>query len=149
MTEILTTGLLGLYNRINLFSTIQQNDVVDVTVFMNNISSGSSLASNRVMMTARVESMMNKGKDITPDEFLKILCKDMGRINTKKEYEELQRMFQPEFNTVTNRIGEGYRKIGNTIMLMARANNHVKTCQDLFPYEYIELLSSNGTIKED
>jgi hypothetical protein len=148
MTEIPITGLKGLYNRINLRAVIQQKDVVDVTVFIDEKLSGSSLATNRVMITTMTERMMNTGRSITPMEFFKILDDNSGMIITKEEYETIRQTYQPEFNVVTNTIGEGHKKIGNTVMLLARADNHIKTGQDLFLYEYIQMLLLNGSMKE-
>jgi len=148
MTEILTTGLLGLYNRINLFSTTIQKEVVDVTVFMDKIPED-NLAANRVMMTVRTESIMLSGKDVSPEGFLRILYDDVGKIHTKKEYESVRENYQPEFNTGTDYIGEDNRKIGNIVMLIARADFHIRHGHDLFLHEYIQMLSNNGAIRED
>lgn len=148
MTEILTTGLKGLYNRINLFSTVMQNDVIDVTMFIDKNKeslSGSSQASNNVMLATRTENMMF-GKNISPEQFLDILSRSRGKIIEKKEYESLKRKYHPEFNTTTDKIGDEYRKIGNMVMLLSRADFYIKNGHDLFPYEYIQMLLNNGAM---
>lgn len=148
MTEILTTGLKGLQNRINLFASIQQNDVMDVTCFANEVPNGSAMTSQRVMITSRTESLLFTGQNITPLSFLSTLAEHMGVINTKEEYDSLKKIYHPEFNTITNQIGEGYRKIGNTVMLLSRAEYHTKKAQDLYLYEYYMTLLENGSIIE-
>jgi hypothetical protein len=148
MTEILTTGLKGLYNRINLFSTIIQKDVIDVTVFMNDVSSD-NLAANRVMMTIRTENMMMNGRDLSLKEFGNILSNDGGDIISKKEYEKVKEMYQPEYNTGTDKIGEGCRKIGNMVMLTTRGGFNIQHGHDFMLYEYIQMLLENSVIKED
>ena len=152
MTEILTTGLLGLYNRINLHASVQEKDVIDVTMFMddkNKKLSGISLVVNRVMLTTRTENMMLTGRDINPRQFTDILSHSSGKEISMKEYNSRKSKYLPEFNTTTNKIGEGYRKIGNTVMLLARAECHINTNHDLFSYEYIQMLQDNNSTKDD
>lgn len=151
MTEILTTGLLGLYNRINLNAAIQEKDVVDVTMFIdkNKQLPGHLLSVNRVMLVLRTENMMITGRDLTPNQFTSILSGSSGKQIDIKEYNSRKNKYQPEFNTTTNKIGEGYRRIGNTVMLLARAECQINTNHDLFMYEYIQMLASNGSIKEE
>jgi len=152
MTEILTTGLLGLYNRINLRAAVQEKDVIDVTMFIddkNKHLSGISLAVNRVMLTVQTENMMLTGRDINPREFTNILSDSSGKEITTEEYSSRKNKYQPEFNTTTNTIGNGYRKIGNTVMLLARAECHINTNHDLFMYEYIQMLKNNNATKDN
>jgi len=148
MTEILTTGLKGLYNRINLFSSIQQQEVVDVTVHMNGVPDY-TLASNRVMLTSRTESMMITGRDLSEQEFKNLLSHTGGHKITKKEYDEVKKLYHPEYNTGTNKIGEGVRKIGNTVMLTARADFHTKHGHDFMLHEYIQMLVNNSVMRAD
>ena len=152
MTEILTSGLLGLYNRINLNAAVQEKDVVDVTMFIddkNKQLSGISLAVNNVMLTTRTESIMLTGRDINPRQFTDILSNSSGKEIDMKEYNSRKNKYLPEFNTTTNKIGDGYRKIGNTVMLLARAEFHINTNHDLFSYEYIQMLQDNNATKDD
>ncbi len=152
MTEILTTGLLGLYNRINLRAAVQEKDVIDVTMFVsseNKQLSGISLASNRVMLTTRTENMMLVGRDINPKQFTDILSDSSGKEISIEQYNSRKNRYLPEFNTTTDKIGEGYRKTGNTIMLLARTECHINTNHDLFMYEYIQILQNNNATKDD
>lgn len=148
MTEIKTTGLIGLYNRINLFASIQQREVVDMTIFMNDIPSH-SLASNRVMMTTRTENMMFTGRDLSENEFKNLISKDAGNKITQKEYDEVKKLYHPEYNTITNNIDKDVKKIGNIVMLTTRAGFHTQYGHDLMPHEYIQMLVNNSVMRED
>jgi len=146
MTEIKTTGLKGLYNRIIVFSHIQQEDVFDVSAYVTEHQSGYLLISNRVMLISRTEKLVTTGKDMNTDEFLHNLSRDGGKESSQKEINDAKMTFRPEFNTGTNKIGEGYRAIANKSMLLARAEFHQKNGHDLYPYEYIEMLKMNMVI---
>lgn len=137
---IQTTGLKGLYNRISVFSQVLQKDVVDVTMFTNEISTIDSLASIRVMMASRTTSLMMTGRGISPEQF-KTNISDSQKVCDSQKIK-----YQLEFNTTTDKIGEGYRKIGNIVMLLSRADFHIKNGHDLFPYEYIQILLNNGAM---
>lgn len=147
MTEIQISGLKGLYNRIGLFSSIQEKEVIDVVIQANDIPDN-RLASNRVMMATMTESLLN-GKHSSAKEFLSIISKYGGKETTMKEYNSVKEMYQPEFNSGTDKIGEGVRKIGNTVMLTSRAEFHTKHGHDFMLYEYIQMLVENGSVKEE
>ncbi len=149
MVEIPTTGLKGLYNRINLFSNIIQKDVVDVTMFVEKTSTGSSLATNRVMLATRTEHMINIGENMTPKTFKDTISRSGGNEITEEEYNSVTEIYQPEFNTGTNKIGAGVRKTGNIVMLLSRAESNIRIRRDLFPYEFIQIMANNGVMKED
>ena len=148
MTEIKTTGLKGLLNRINLFSTIIQKDVVDVTTFMNDVPS-EKLAVNRVMLVARTESMMLTGRDLSETQFKSLISHTGGHETTQKEYDEVKKLYQPEYNTGTNKIGNGTRKIGNIVMLTTRARFHVLHGHDFMLYDFVEMLVNNSVTRSE
>jgi hypothetical protein len=152
MTEIKMTGLKGLYNRIEVFSYVfsrQAEEAFDVTTFMNQSYVGHELASNSVMLVTRTAKVMKSGQDMTRQEFLTMLSKLGGKISSKEELDKVKEMYTPEFNVGTNKIGEGYRKIGNTVMFTARADFHRKFGHDLILYEYYEILMSNSAISTE
>ena len=148
MTGILTTGLKGLYNRINLFSSIVEKDVIDVIVHMNIVTSD-NLAANRVMLATRTENMMFTGYDLSKNQFINLLSHSGGHESSKKEYDELKEIYQPEYNTGTDKIGEGYRKVGNMVMLTTRGGFHTQHGHDFMLHEYIQMLVNNSVMRED
>jgi len=141
MTEIQTTGVLGLLNRINIFSVISEKDVMDVTTFMNEVPND-EISSSRVMLAMRTENLILTGRDLSQNQFLNILSKIGGNEVDKKEYDSVKELYQPEFNTGTNKMG-GIKEINNIVMLMAKADCNIRTRHDQLPYEYIEMLLNN------
>jgi len=143
MTEIQLTGIKGILNRVSMFSHGMKEDVIDVSTRMDGIDSN-KLASNRVMLCMRTQKLIQTGQDMSPNEFLNNLSKNGGHISSKAEIDSLKTLYIPETNIVTNKIGEGYRAIGNTVMLIARAECQINTKQDLMPYQFIEMMLKNS-----
>lgn len=146
--EIKTTGLKGVINRAIVFSNTIQKDVFDITTNIPIQCSGFRLATNRVMLCSRTESLMNTGKDQTVPEFLNVLDNKLTKISSPEELSQITQSYKPEYNTGTFKIGEGHRGIANKVMLTSRANFHVSNGHDFMLYEYIEMLLNNSAIKE-
>ncbi len=143
-------GIFGILNRISVFAHGMTEDVYDVSTFMDIKQDSYRLASNRCMLVSRTTKYIMTGKDMTQAEFLYNLSLNGGKLSTKEEISSMSKMFRPEFNTGTNKIGEGYRAIANTIMLRSRGEYHQKTGQDLLMfYQYVEMLKENMGIYEE
>lgn len=149
MDEIQTTGLKGLYNRITIFSHMQREEIYDITARIDEPLLGHRLSTNRVMLVSRTHKLLMTGQDQSKFEFLNLLQNHSGRISSKEEYNSLKLQFIPEYNTGTNKIGEGYRGIANKVMLTTRAECNVNTGHDLFPYEFTMMLLANSATKSD
>ena len=150
MTEIKTTGIFGILNRISVFAHGMTEDVYDVSTFIDIKQDSYRLASNRCMLSSRTTKYIMTGQDMTQAEFLYNLSLNGGKLSTKEEILSLRKMYRPEFNTGTNKIGEGYRAIANIIMLRVRGDFHQKTGNDLLmSYQYIEMLKQNMGIYEE
>ena len=144
MQEISIIGLKGLYNRITVFSHMQKEDVIDVVASIEQPLSGYQLASNRAMLVSRIEKLIYTGRDQPKSEFFNVLNEHSGRISSKSEIESLKQHYIPEFNVGTDKIGVGYRRIANTVMLMCRAGKFIQSREDLMFYEFTEKLLFNS-----
>ncbi len=143
MTEIQLTGIKGILNRVTVFAHGMKEDVIDVSTRMDGIDPN-KIVSNRVMLCMRTQKMIQTGQDMYPEEFLNNSSKNGGHISSKVEIDSLKTLYIPETNIVTNKIGKGYRAIGNTVMLIARVECQINTKQDLMPYQFIEMMLKNS-----
>lgn len=144
MTEIKTTGIKGVINTISMFSSVQEKEVYEVNTLMNENLQGYKLSINMMMLMSQIDSIVNTGKGMTPSNFINYLDNFGGRISSEKELNEKKKLFYPEFNTGTDKIGEEYRGIANKVMLISRADFHQKYGNDLMLYQYIEMLQGNS-----
>ena len=144
--QIKTTGLKGVINRAVIFSNIIDKDVIDVTTHIPEKYSGFELATNRVMLYAITERLINTGRNLTQQGFLNILDDKLTKITSKEELKQIKSAYKPEYNTGTFKIGEGYRGTANKIMLTSRANFHITYGYDFMLYEYIKMLVENSAI---
>jgi hypothetical protein len=141
-----TTGLKGVLNTIGFFSSIQEEDVFDISTKIED-TKDQNISAIRTMLISRTTKLMMLGQDQSPSEFLNIISRRGGNISSQKEINDVKKMFIPEHNTGTNKIGEGYRKIANMVMLTMRAESNINTRQDLMPYQFIEIMLNNSANK--
>jgi hypothetical protein len=149
MTEIKTTGINGIRNRIIVFNHFRKDDVIEVNANLPVSVSGCNLAITRVILNFQTIQLMYTGQSLSVSQIRKTLSIIGENPITEKELSERTKKFAPEFNTGTQRIGKGYRAIANTVMLTARADFYSIYSCDLFPYEYNELLMANSAISEE
>ena len=147
--EIATTGINGIRNRLIVFSHFQKEEVIDVTANIPIECSGSRLAINRVVLAFQTIQMMYTGQPLNTKQIERSLTSLGEKVTTKEELDDRKKKFAPEFNAGTNKIGKGYRKIANTIMLTARADFHSRYGHDFMLYEYSEILVANSAISEE
>ena len=150
MTEqIKTEGLKGVINRAIVFSNTIEQDVFDVSAHIDVPFFFFRLATNRVMLYARTSKLQKTGQDMSIPEFINVLDEKLTKISSQEELNQIKRTYKPEYNTGTNKIGEGYRGIANKVMLTARAGFHTKNGHDFMLYQYIEMLVGNSAILEE
>lgn len=147
--EIATTGINGIRNRLIVFSHFQKEEVIDITANIPIDCSGSRLATNRVVLAFQTIQMMYMGKALNNRQIEQSLTILGEKVTTKEELNDRKKKFAPEFNAGTNKIGEGYRKIANTVMLTARADFHSRYGHDFMLYEFSEILMANSALSEE
>jgi len=122
------------------------NGFMDSVLWMNDSKDGHSLAVNKVMLTVRATSFLYNCRDETPIGFVHTLSLTSGRPNLdfykKFQEEETKNVVAKELTVATNGMGEGYRLIGNKVMLLARVDAKSQTGMDLMPYEFIDMLNT-------
>jgi hypothetical protein len=143
-----TSGLKGVLNTIRFFSTIQKDDVFDVTAKIDKQDSNSLIAVNRVMLCTRTSKILRTGRDQSLSEFKEMLSTYGGKISSKSEIKSIKSL-SPELNTASNKMGDGYRNTANKIMLLSRIEHYLHFHQDLMSYEYhMIMLNNSATIEE-
>src|SRR3989304_5294878 len=97
MTEIKTTGIFGILNRISVFAHGMTEDVYDVSTFIDIKQDSYRLASNRCMLSSRTTKYIMTGQDMTQGEFLYNLSLSGGKLSTKEEILSLRKMYRQYF----------------------------------------------------